>query len=159
MFIGGLLADWYKLAAVISQRCLWCVGLVYVLHPANEDDVIARHHVLVRAALQGCHRARYQRHAAQACLYVQASKAVFTATGKPHGQCLLVVGQYVNSEVAGMFKGLQGARVLVYAPQHQRRRERDGVKRVDCKTNVLALLVACGDYGDASCKLGQSLLE
>jgi len=96
---------------VISQSGLRCgVGRRrYGTHPANEYDVIARLDLLMHSALQACQRARNQWDATHAGGGVKAGETILVATGKAHGQCLLVSSQNVYGKAFICFECVDGA--------------------------------------------------
>ena len=67
----------------------------YGTHPANEYDVITRFDLLMHSALQARQCARNQWDATHASGGVKTGETILVATGKAHGQCLLVGSQNV----------------------------------------------------------------
>ena len=116
---------------------------------ADENGVIASRvfgdlgHFEARAA------ARKDRGAADAGVPRQAGKAVGRPGGEAIRQILLIGGQHIDGVVAGLAEGGQVVRLVVEAPEDERRLERDGGEGIDGQADGVAVRVDGRDDGDA----------
>ena len=136
------------LASVKEQRSE-VDPLAEAFDPADENGVIAAGMGGFVGDFKGGTASGKNRCAADTGLPGQAGKAVGRPGGEAVGEFLLVGGQDVDGVVTGLAEGGKVVRVVVEAPEHQGRIERDGRKGIDGEPDRLAVGVDGRDDGDA----------
>ena len=100
-----------------------------------------------------------QRCAAQAGLPGQAGEAVGRPGGEAVGKFLLVGGEDGDGVVAGAAEGFEIVRVVIQAPEHERRRQRNSRERIDGQADGVPIGINGGDDGNAGRETSQCVAQ
>ncbi len=104
--------------------------LLYIVHFANENKVVAAGHFLVKRASECNHYSTDERNVSPTSCPLDARKTVvLVPVGKARRQLLLVLAQDVDRKRLICGQILQKTRVAIDTGQHQRRVERHRGKR------------------------------
>jgi hypothetical protein len=118
----------------------------------EENDMVATIMLRVRSAFQPCCAPGQNRHTAFSRFEFHAFKLVHIAHGESAGQGRLVLAQDMNTKVPGGLKGCEVSRCPAERPENQGWIHGYRVKAVGGHAERHAVLVACGNNGNARYK-------